>query len=1481
MENDAYTQIIARLGVSFDPAISSMKAMADVTAQLDRQLRGLKLTVADLARTANVDLRTQVAQMAGGKVIYDQYGRALTVAGISTEQLAQKTKTATQAAKDHAKTVRDLQREYTVLGSQFERRASWFLAGSAFFGSLAAAGEAARTIAEVEMGVTQIARVMEDATFNFKEFRDELLKLGVEYAQPFETVQDIALRFAQAGYNAKDTLELTRTALLALSSAELDAKNATESMIGIMAQWQLTAKDLPLLLDRLNKTADDYTVTTQDLVDGLLRSSGAAKIMGLTLEQTIALLTVMREASGRTGREVGTALNSILSYIQRPKSIEVLSSLGIPVFADEARTQFRNVMDIFQDIAARWNTLSAEIQEGFLRSADDAGLFNEELATALGLQEQWNDLQQRDISQAAAGVYRRNYFIAMIERLSKAQDVLNNMMDAAGYSARETERTLQTLEAQYRQLKSAAEQLAVAIGDAGLLNELKGLVSGLRDAITWFNELDPTLRNLIINFIEVTAALKVLNAVLRMANGRGAAGLLSGWAVSATAATAATRTLTSAVTGLGTVLANAAKGVVGFFGGPLGFALAVGTTALITFANSAKDSEAALKKNAEEAMNTANEIARLRDRYLELSGQANLTAAQQEELRSVTDQLLKLVPSAVTGFDEMGNAITSVGIAADESAKKIARLKAENERFIRAQASIGQAVLPELRRQLSETKKNFEILSEAAKQGPEIARGALLQMGGGIAEQIKLHFADSVRIAEIAEERLTQMMEEIAEKEKKIAEYELAQKAAEGLAKAPEPVPARTTSPGYLGTPAGTREARADVDAIAEALRDLANAADLYSLAVQAQEASLASLDRRMSIVNAEYDYLNEKLKTGVFTADDYARMQVLVAQKISLLRQEQVRLAEANEQYQSVIDALRPVLDEAIRQYEYFQAVGDAEHMRQAQDAVSKLQQEIEQLNDSIAKNTAKVWENKGTIESLTNAVYRAYYQNLTSWMQHMENIGRLTVEQQLEILRGIDLQKLALQDRWRVEEDIYRRRRKALQDEMDAIREAYDERMRQIEKEIEAEEEATQRKIEEREKRIDAIEEETNAQIAALQALIDALDVEDEQSDREEAERQHNQKLADLQEQYQYHALRTGLEHEKAMAEIQRQIAEEEHNWELQKQEWARQDQRKAYQDQIEALREQAKARQDAIRQEIDDIRKASDQKKKELQNYYDEIQRLLNDKTLDMLASLSMTDEQWYQRGLEWMRQLAAGIRDGQTELPSGVKEFIGEAEEAGHQQPAPQIPAEPPTQPVAVFGPSEYIEKNDRAYAWARLIGQKLGLPVDWDEQRGLVTIGNKSFVPDFIENDKAYLWLRTVGTVLGYLVDYADGIVKFLPKAHIGAYVRGSGIAELLQGERVLSPRLTVSFDRLASVLANFPNIPDRIALAGRMLTANEMEKIAKGMTDRLIATLERRTGVQIDKLLNVENMSMEDGTDAEILSRELARMVNQISTAKG
>ena len=989
MDDNAITRIIAKLGVDYTEAISSTRMLADVTAQLDRQLRGLKLTVADLARTVNRDLSAQLTQMAGGKVIYDQYGRALSVVGVDTEKVARKTKDATQAAREHAKTVKDLNKEYSVLGSQLERRISWFTAGVGFFGALEAIRQATNTIAEVEMGMTTIARVTEDATFNFEGMRDQLLRLGKEYGMTWDRVSDIAIRWAQAGYNVRDTLELTRASLLALNTAELDANYATQGLIAIMAQWGLTADQLLPTIDKINKVADDFAVTSQDLVDGLNRSSGAARVLGLSLDETIAILTVMREATGRTGKEVGNALNSILSFMQRDIALRAFAREGIAVWADEARTQFRNVREIFEEVAQRWPQLSEASREMFVQAAEQAGLYSEEMAELAGIQKEFNDLQQRDISQAMAGIYRRNYLLALLKNWAKIDEVLISMENSLGYSMRENERTMQTLQKQYEQLKAAAQELAVALGDAGLLDQLKNLVEAGTIVVEGFNRLDDNLQNLILHFVEIVALIKVFNIMLKMSGAES----IAKFALS--------------LSGLAGLLGNVGKGLLGFFGGPWGLALTAGGTALVSLISYLRQTNRELEQNASQVVKLYQEY----EQYAEkLSTTTEGTARYNQissEMQRILNDIGAIMPDLITDIDTHGNVLAV-------NTEKIKTFKDNLEDVSSIQKTIDQEIASVIKKrddEISRIQQENETLSklaalyeetkeaarkhgqgseEAAKAGKtlqDVEKGIIdiigerawveIKSSGDISKAIeelikvrnkhlnavRENTLEEIRLIELqkraqiqaidaqiralgiyldyARQGYSVMVQEmpllIPPKEetvmghvfgytgeeaariikptidfwntmRKSAEEE-AQKAHRKLTELLTEKP--LTGRGYVGPPGTeTGKAKAETDALAEAIRNLAEAAENYTLAIQNQEIALAAINRQLSVTTAEYDYLSEKLKTGVFTTDDYARMQVLVAEKISLLRQEQDRLTEANAQYRSVINALRPVLD-------------------------------------------------------------------------------------------------------------------------------------------------------------------------------------------------------------------------------------------------------------------------------------------------------------------------------------------------------------------------------------------------------------------------------------------------------------------------------------------------------------------------------------------------------------------------------------------
>ncbi len=653
---------MANLGLNYDPAIHSTvqfeKKIKSLSRQLDELKAKMKMKDMQSAKADHAIFPSQFKNIKPQEIL-DQWGKPF--------------KAVREEIQATAKPVGELKESLNETADTVGHAGGAFTASAAKVYAYIKAGKlATETIKDVETGMVSIARVMEDSSFVLEEYRDELFKLGVKYGQPIESVQNIALRWAQSDYNVADSLKLTETSLLALNAAELDAQNATESMIGIMAQWELQAEDLGLVMDKINKTADTHAATSQDLVDGLLRSSSAAKIMNMSLDETIATLVTMREASGRTGKEVGSALNSILSYIQRPASINVMEAMGIEVFVDEAKSQFRSALGIFGDISANWDNLSTDIQDGFIQAADDAELFNEELAIALGVQEQWNDLQKRDISQAAAGVYRRNYFIGLIERMTNVQEALNNMMDANGYSMEKNALTMETLERKQQSLETSAKALAAAMGDAGLGNALKLLADGGTKAIDIFNSLPKGAKDAIAAFTGVMLAVKALEAGTKL------------FGAHMPVANAGIKLLTGGIGNLTTntmALATAMKTTFVTNLPLLGIAALTGGIVALTnhIIKQREEMERSLEvfQRQSETSNTINELL---PQYEELASKTRLTAEEQSELLDIKQQITNLLPETKQALDNENLSLsTQLGIIRElneeelEYAKNLAR----------------------------------------------------------------------------------------------------------------------------------------------------------------------------------------------------------------------------------------------------------------------------------------------------------------------------------------------------------------------------------------------------------------------------------------------------------------------------------------------------------------------------------------------------------------------------------------------------------------------------------------------------------------------------------------------------------------------------------------------------------------------------------------------------------------------------------------
>lgn len=1507
-------------------AIKTLPAMEAQVAAVQSKLRVEELGSTQLANQANI-IRSQIVALQERLAIEGKLTQAETAqVGVLKQQLATlQANTRTAIADLEKKSLGQAgQTDFmarTLSPLSFAHHLNFWIASGVLFGIYDTLGSG---IVKYEQGLKNLSTVLPQINKEQTEFKatsESMLRTMERYGTSLDETMQIGRSVGRMYKETATVLGLVDqiTLLNVIDQVELEA--ATKGVEAGMATYGKTLKSTNevlafsgSLIDKITALSHNAFASGTDLVEIIQRSASAAINAKTTLDQLLGIGASSTRATGMGGAQIGNMLKSVLAQLSAPTKEVIEQIEGIGVKIHDANGQLRNAYDIIIDLSM---------------ATKDATLSQDDLNEAL--------------LKASRGVFQYSKFAALVGSFEQIVKNTSIALESQGITLKMAAQQLDTIARKAATTRNILIDMFAGAGDSGLRSSLKSAIDtlnqfllGLKNASTGIIRFGSVIGLAGIGLRIIRGLYAAVNKeVLALIPATQGATIAQTWATIAktlhikatqadTAAIVGNTAATGALTGAKGTEAGAATGAAGAMTGlaaaegaeataATGAAAATGAlnTALnlnpvvlaVTLALAGlaaglgyytfKAGEAEKKTldlrqaMVDEHQQALQEIQynQSRAEFIRSMGDAREKLNQRIKSGKLSSAELKATESDLKATEEALNSVLS------DSEKEIIKRNGLTDTSIqkiidlitwknKEKITHNTAEIDKTNKTINGTKKRIdaiskEIAAEAALLKAKYADMSPTELGIriGVGSQLGYPWRNILIPSESPE--LTAKRKELEKAKKELS-------AAEGDLKAlQEEVQALANSLGgdivhapYTGSDKDSKSSVEKQLTYLDKFKELLDNIIPPDVLRQFQQWSnaLDQAERNIGNLAAEEELLKSKIDAGNATEAERIRLQEVIAIRTAYLNNQTNTYSLANENLKQQLEYVKAALQAAEQQY-------NKTHSKESIDALDQANNKYRELTDAISQNTQKIFENQRAVAELSSSYVKMQYDASISWMNHMAAMGRMTTAQQLAYMNTLDASQLALQDQWKYEEDIYSKRKQAIKDEVDAIKDAYDERTALIEEEIEADE----KRIERKEREIELLQEATDLRVKSLQAEIDALEVESKRDERVEAEKEHNDKLKDLQEQRRYHELRVGLEHQQAIADIDKQIAEEEHAWELKKQEWSRDDRKQELEDQIKHIEDQAKEREDALREEIDEIKKSNDKKKNEMQKYYNQMQKLLTDSNLDMLSTLSSFDSSWYDRFKKWADQAVAGFKAGNVSerINDELSDLTGEAREDYENLPPAgegegEEPAPTPTKKLkTVITASEYINKDGITYMWARTLAEKLGVSAEWKD--GMVVLGGKSMFPAWNDNGKAYVNTRIAAALLGYGVTWDDitKSIKVWDKAHTGAYVKTSGVAELLHGERVLSPQMSVSFDRLATALLKIPSIPDRINLG---YGGGDIEWAVK----TLVAAIKENGGVNVNgNLLNIENAGLEDRENIGVLVRELGQITANRRAIRG
>lgn len=557
---------------------------------------------------------------------------------------------------------------------------------------VASVGASVKAAANFEQSMAKVKAISGATDAEFKQLESTAKTLGATTQFSASQAADGLAFLSLAGFKAQDSINAMPAVLNLAAAGAIDLGTAADISSNIMTGFGIAAKDTGVAADILTKTFTTANTDMNQLGMAMKYVAPVANALGWEMTDAATAVAKMSDA-GIQGSQAGTSLRAMLLSLANPtgQTEKAFEKLGISVV--DANGSFKPLPELIAHISSK--------MEGMTET--------QKTVTAAQLVG----------TEASAG------FLALIKQGAPAlQEYKTSLEESGGTAERVAKIQQETLIGAWNQVKSAAEGLAINLGQS-LLPAFTALAQGAAALIGGLSQLDPAfLAGGLAAATFAAGAMLVANNMTKVI----AAVKLLGTTLLTNPATAWIAGVSLAVGALTTVLMKASGSTREYKEVSLDTYKSLGEQAqsMTDLANRYDELKGKIKLSTDELLrykDLQNEIAKAEDgaskqemiaEYEQLGQKAGVTKDELDQYLQVNDDIIAKAPATATAFDSKGNAIVKTADEArklSESYKEMQRIELELQQ---TQLMINQ-------------KKDLEDMVEASKNYQESLkeRGAL------------------------------------------------------------------------------------------------------------------------------------------------------------------------------------------------------------------------------------------------------------------------------------------------------------------------------------------------------------------------------------------------------------------------------------------------------------------------------------------------------------------------------------------------------------------------------------------------------------------------------------------------------------------------------------------------------------------------------------------------------------------------------------
>ena len=316
--------------------------------------------------------------------------------------------------------------------------------------------------------------------------KSNFINMAKETGMALDDIARSAVLFYQQGLNTDEVLEMTRVTSEFAKVAGIDATDAADKLTAAVNGYCLAATDAINVADKFNKVAAASAADINELSTAFSKAAAQANQAGVSMDNYLAYIATMEEATREAPENLGTSLKTIFSRMQQINSGEnteddtdinkvetALKTVGVQL--RDTTGQLRDLEEIFGELGPKWQSLDRNTQAY--------------------------------LGTIVAGTRQQSRFITLMQNWDRVLELSAESENSAGQQALMHRKAMESLESKTQQLNVAWQEFLASLTNS---TELKWLVEMLTKLVNSINSGSKPIKLLAAGFgLLVTKILKM------------------------------------------------------------------------------------------------------------------------------------------------------------------------------------------------------------------------------------------------------------------------------------------------------------------------------------------------------------------------------------------------------------------------------------------------------------------------------------------------------------------------------------------------------------------------------------------------------------------------------------------------------------------------------------------------------------------------------------------------------------------------------------------------------------------------------------------------------------------------------------------------------------------------------------------------------------------------------------------------------------